>query len=300
MSPSGLELADGVPFVTATGRTFDVTASGNSRAYRVFVDTPETPPPPEGFPVMVILDGNLHFALAAGLQRSLVMAGEVRPAVVVGIGYPTDDLFAALTLRFQDLSLPARAEWLAELGWSAPGMNAETTGGIDSFLDVLEHEILPALARRVPINPADHALFGHSLAGHAALHALFRRPRAWRTVIASSPSIWWADDAVLAGERALKDDDLAGWRVLLAVGALEAHPDRAALAHFGSRAAAESAMARSRMVENVRSLGIRLSGRPGAEVVTVVFEGEGHVTVIPAALCRALQFALGADAPRAP
>jgi hypothetical protein len=300
MSPSRLELADGVPFVTALGRTFDVTASDNGRAYRIFVDIPETPPPSEGFPVMVILDGNLHFALAAGLQRSLAMAGEVRPAVIVGIGYPTDNLLAALTLRFQDLSLPARADWLAELGWSAPGMTTETTGGLEAFLEMLDCEMRPALARLVPTNPADYALFGHSLAGHAVLHALFRRPSAWRSVMASSPSIWWADDAVLAGERALNDSDLAGRRILLAVGALEAHPDRAALAHFGSRVAAEAALSRSRMVENVQSLGARLARRPGAEVTTTVFEGEGHVSVIPAALCRALQFAFGLDTPAAP
>ena len=300
MTPSPLALADGRPFVTTTGQTFDVTASGNGRAYRLFVDIPPTPPPPEGFPVITVLDGNLHFPLAAGLQRSLVLAGEARPAVVVGIGYPTEDLFTALTLRFQDLSLPARADWLAGLGWSAPGMSVETTGGLDTFLDVVRDEIRPALAQLAPVNPADQTLFGHSLAGHAALHALFRSPADWRTVIASSPSIWWADDAVLAGERTLSDPDLAGRRLLLTVGALEAHPDRAALAHFGSRPAAEAAMSRSRMVENVRSLGARLAARPGAEVATVVFEGEGHVSVIPAALGRALTFALGFDAAGVP
>ena len=297
MTATSPALRGGDPFVTTTGRAFDLTSARNGRDYRVFVDVPETPPPAEGFPVLVVLDGNLHFALAAGLQRSLVLAGEVRPAVVVGVGYPTDDLLAALTLRFQDLSLPARADWLAGLGWSAPGMTVDTTGGLDAFLEGLEHEILPAVAGLAPTNLADHALFGHSLAGHAALHALFRRPGAWRSVIASSPSIWWADDAVLAGERTLADADLAGRRILLCVGALEAEPDRAALTHFGSRAAAEAALSRSRMVENVRALGARLAGRPGAVVSTVVFEGEGHVTVIPAAVCRALQFALCLEPP---
>ena len=297
MNASTIELRGGAPFVTTTGRAFDITSARNGRDYRIFVDVPETPPPPEGFPVIVVLDGNLHFALTASLQRSLVLAGEVRPAVVVGIGYPTDDLLAALTLRFQDLSLPPRADWLANLGWSAPGMTLETTGGLDGFLEVLEHEIRPAVARLAPTDPDDHALFGHSLAGHAALHALFRGPGAWRSVVASSPSIWWADDAVLAGEHTLSDADLAGRRVLLCVGALEAEPDRAALAHFGSRAAAEAALSQSRMVENVRALGARLAARRGAEVSTVVFEGEGHVTVIPAAVCRALQFALCLEPP---
>lgn len=293
VSPPTFE--DGRPLEQTIGRFHDFTSKINGRAYRIFVDIPDGEPPADGWPVLFLLDGNLHFAPAAVLARALAMAAEIRPAIIVGIGYPDSDPLAGMTLRFKDLSLPASEAWIAGLGWEAPGMTAENTGGVDAFLAVLEREIRPAVAALAEVDPADQALFGHSLAGHAVLRALFTAPESYRSFIASSPSIWWADNAVLSEEpayaRALAHG-AARPNLLLAVGALEAFPDRAALRHFGTREAAQAALAGSRMVDNVVELGARLAALPAGDLSTVVFEGEGHVTVIPAVLCRALQFAL--------
>ncbi len=290
--------ADGHPVEQTTGRAHDFTSSITGRDYRVFIDIPGGEPPAGGFPVVYLLDGNLHFTPFVGMTRGFAMAGETRPAVVVGVGYPTADPLAAMTSRFRDLSLPASEAWLATLGWTAPGMTVDNIGGVDDFLAVLEREIRPAVAAVAKVDPADQTLFGHSLAGHAVLRALFTAPGAYRAFIASSPSIWWADDAVLAEEAALADRMAAAGarpRVLLEVGEREAFPDRAALAHFATREEAEASAGRARMVGNVADLGARLAALPGCVVDTVVFSGEGHATVIPAALCRALQFAVGVD-----
>ena len=289
---------NGVPFEQTIGRFHDFTSGMNGRDYRVFVDIPEGDPPAGGHPTLYLLDGNLHFAPAVGMARGLAMAGELRPGVIVGIGYQTTDPLAGMALRFRDLSLPASEAWIAGLGWSAPGMSAENTGGVDDFIEVLEREIRPAIAALTKVDPADQALFGHSLAGHAVLHALFTSPGSYRSFIASSPSIWWANNAVLAGEDAFRQTLANGAvqsRLLLAVGALEAFPDRAAIAHFKTRAQAQAVLDHSRMVDNVVELGARLANAPGLSVSTNVFAGEGHATVIPAVLCRALQFALGLD-----
>jgi hypothetical protein len=52
------------------------------------------------------------------------------------------------------------------------------------------------------------------------------------------------------------------------------------------------------MVGNARALGQRLEtlkGGNGYVAETVVFTDEGHVSVLPAAISRGLQFALGVD-----
>ena len=291
--------ADGVPIMSALGHACDFTSSINGRDYRVLIDVPAGDPPAAGFPVVYLLDGNIHFGAAVGMVRGLVLAGEIRPAVVVGIGYQTDDLPSGGVLRFRDLSLAATAEWIASLGWSAPGMEVDNTGGVDAFLDVIDREIRPALAKLVTVDPGDQSLFGHSLAGHAVLHALFSRPSSYRAFVAASPSIWWSDNAVLAGEARfceLVEGMAAKPRLLLCVGALEAQPDRNVLRHWQNRELAEAASAQSRMVDNVTELGNRLTENTGCAVTTTVFGDEGHISVIPAALCRALQFALGVEA----
>ena len=290
--------ANGRPFEQTIGRVYDFTSGVNGRDYRVFVDIPDGEPPSNGFPVLYLLDGNLHFAPAVTMARGLATAGEIRPAIIVGIGYQDTDPIAGMTLRFKDLSLPASEGWIAGLGWGAPGMSAENTGGADVFLDVIERQIRPAVAALAKVDPSDQAIFGHSLAGHAVLRALFTAPGSYRSFIASSPSIWWADNAVLSSEAAFAQtmvDGAAQPKLLLAVGALEAFPDRASLRHFKTREQAQAVLDRSRMVDNVVELGARLANLPGCAVSTVVFDGEGHATVIPAVVCRALQFALGLD-----
>lgn len=54
----------------------------------------------------------------------------------------------------------------------------------------------------------------------------------------------------------------------------------------------------TRMTDNPAELGQRLAGvqgRPGYSVQTVIFPDESHLSVIPAAISRAFNFALSVD-----
>jgi predicted alpha/beta superfamily hydrolase len=95
-------------------RVIDFTSKVNGRAYRLFVSIPtRRPTPPEGHAVIYLIDGNLHFGIAVDTMRIQACWPDVRDAVVVGIGYPTDRMADALGLRMQDLTTPiteAKAE----------------------------------------------------------------------------------------------------------------------------------------------------------------------------------------------
>ena len=51
--------------------SIDFTANGNARRYRLFVSVPHAPPPPAGYPVLVVLDGNVCAPLFCMLLEAL-------------------------------------------------------------------------------------------------------------------------------------------------------------------------------------------------------------------------------------
>src|SRR5688572_15153109 len=220
---------------------FDSAINGES--YTLFIRTPLTPPPPQGFPVLYVLDGDFWFGTASDI--SLSIGDPARWPVVVAIGHGVFDDMAVVAryaqrrpgdesalgvrdmssannvLRFRDYTLPVSSVHRAP-AWT--GLTPDNVGGVDDFLEVVEQEIKPKVAALVPVNAGDQALFGHSIGGLAVLRALFTKPHAFRTFIAASPAIWWDGDAVLADEKAFSDRVEKGEvapRVLMTVGAAE-------------------------------------------------------------------------------
>src|SRR6185312_6527901 len=116
-----------------------------------------------------------------------------------------DEAFAAFSnLRVKDFTPPVAPEHRAPIWLGSEG------GNIDRFLKVIETEIKPKIAALVPVNAADQALYGHSLGGLAVIQALFTEPNAFRTFIASSPSLWWDGNVVLKDEAAFADQVRSG------------------------------------------------------------------------------------------
>jgi predicted alpha/beta superfamily hydrolase len=182
------------------------------------------------------------------------------------------------------------------LTWVVPG------GGADLFLDFVTGPLLDRLAGRHPLDSSDVSLLGNALGGLLALHALFRRPTAFRTFVAASPAIFWDDGAVLNGEAAFAARVSAGEvapRVLITVGAREQSPDDyTTSARYLPDWTIERGRAeanRLRMVDNARELAARLAALPtrhGFEAAFAELAGETHSGVIAANVSRGLGFAL--------
>lgn len=299
MTEPSATLPDLNPVTLVGARQWDFTSARNGRAYRVFIWIPEVDPPEGGFPVIYALDANTQFPMACDMVRTWSLGGAIRPAVVVGIGYPTNRLTEAMVLRFKDLSLPATAEWMESSVHPMGGIAPEQVGGVDAFLAVIEDEIKPAVAARAQVNPAEQTLMGHSLGGLAVLRALFTRPESYARFVAASPSVWWADKAILQDESAFAARVRAGEiapKVQILAGGREQSVDTAAVNHFKSRETAQAVAEYCAMVENAEALAARLAalkGAEGYEVASYTFEGEGHMSVVPAVISRGLNFALG-------
>lgn len=272
--------------VLPAARQVDLKARQSGHPYRIFVAEPSSPAPPEGHPVIYVLDGNAAFPVAAFLARSAAGRREVTglvPPLVVGIGYP----------GAADFDVAARRRDYTPGGMVAGGPDGG--GGAEAFLDFIEGEVKPLIEARYPIDRTRQALFGHSFGGLLVAHALLTRPDSFSTFIASSPSIWWRNHWVVKGQPARQGT--AGLpRVQISVGALEDDPPK------GNYPPDLLALIRSRsMIPEARALAAQLQGQPGAQDRVVYHElaGEDHGPVWLPAMSRGMQFFLEQPRPKA-
>jgi len=265
------------------------------RAYRIFVSRPLVPPPPLGYPVIYVLDGNATFGTiteAVAMQSARPSATQVAPAIVVGIGYRTQ-LPLDLERRTFDYTPDVDRSRLAARPDGSPW---PLTGGANAFLDFIEHELKPMIAGEFPIDAKRQVLFGHSFGGLFTLYAFFTRPGGFQSYIAGSPSIWFGERAILGAEEkfvAGSQDELRNLRLMIAVGGLEQSlsPEEQEMPGGSPRA---PWIEKNRMVDNAREMANRLQAlrAPGLTVAYEEFAGENHVSVIPALISRALRFAV--------
>lgn len=285
-----------VPAIVGTSQQVDFTSAVNGKTYRITVAKPYAFPPKDGYPVVYVLDGGAYFSSFASAARlRSALGAELGPAVIVGIGYPSESMLVASSRRMRDLthSTPD-AEQRARDAASGPVEYA----GADEFWKVIETEIRPRVATMAKVSTGHDVLFGHSLGGLFVLRTLFRHPDAFRTYLALSPSIWWTDRSVLQDEAAFAAQVKAGKvtpRIFIGVGGEEQTPPVKLPPGYTAEQAAKLT-ARARMVDNARELAARLGalkGAPGYKVQSKVFPGQSHMSVPWDALNTELNFALG-------
>jgi len=242
------------------------------RDYRIFVSQPRHAPPPGGYPVLYVLDGNALFPSLAIQAQAL----EARPdpklrnsVLVVGVGYPGEALY----------DFKARAEDYtpdAEDRQRLPDRESSAHGGAERFLDFLEHELKPMIAARHPVDAQRQTLFGHSYGGLFTLYALLNRPQAFNGYVAASPSIWWYQgyiERTLAAFEARARQQPPDARLLLTVGSAEEPAADDPLTDPRQRH-----MAERRMIGNARDLAERLESTPGLKVGLRINAGANHGT----------------------
>ncbi len=237
--------------------------SEQGREYRIFIAKPAGEAPPEGFPVIYMLDGNAVFGTAVEAAR--LQRGALGPVVVVAIGYPVDTPFDGIR-RFWDLTPKTDA------GKIPPHFNPKiVTGGQEEFLDFVIDRVRPEIEKRYPIDGSKQTLFGHSLGGYFVLYTLFNRPDAFQKYVAGSPSIWWNGRSILKDLEAfsrLPADRRRNVGLFVVVGQNEP----------------------GHIVLDARNL---ITTLPPIQNRYQEIQAEGHVSMLPAAINSALRFALG-------
>ncbi|KAB2570605.1 Ferri-bacillibactin esterase BesA [Lasiodiplodia theobromae] len=153
-------------------------------------------------PIVYLVDGNAYFFSATELVRRIRhLPNGAGNALVVAIGYPALRSALHQPRRSADLTPPSPT-YAPVLGRDGKPLAAEH-GGAAEFLDAIEKEVVPFVAKKVfpDVRIGPQALWGHSYGGLFALYALFTRPRLFDTVVAASPSVWWNERRIVQVER---------------------------------------------------------------------------------------------------
>ncbi|RQS15569.1 alpha/beta hydrolase [Burkholderia sp. Bp9002] len=270
--------ADAPPVRMPGSHQFDVTVAG--RARRLFVALPAERSATAPHPVLVVLDGNALFPLAVPLARNRAARPDAahEPApVVLGIGYPTEAPYD-MQARADDYTL-------------APLPNGQGLAA-DPFLDFVEHDVQPWLARQWPIDANRQTLFGHSYGGLLTLYALLTRPHLFRRYVAASPSIWWGERALLpyadrfAAATAPPLDPAL--QLVVTAGSLEEdapHPDAERMRRQQAR----------KQVSSARDFVQRVSGRAGLDATFRLIDDEDHGGVVVPSAALAARIACAPD-----
>jgi predicted alpha/beta superfamily hydrolase len=248
---------------------------GEGPGWRIQLARPAGPPPPGGYPVLTLLDGNALFPIAWRAREEVGAQG----LALLAIGHPTEAHYD-FDRRFLDMTPATPAEAFGPRSGNPP-----PSGGRAAFLAFIETVLRPAVAARLPMDPDRQALFGHSLGGLFGLHVLFARPELFSAYVLSDPSIWWNGRAILEEQAAfLGGVRSAGGRLARRIDLLIEVAGIATPGPFSS-AGGEGPGG----LETARAL----SAVPGLRVGFRRVEGQGHGGMLPHSVADALRLATG-------
>jgi predicted alpha/beta superfamily hydrolase len=243
--------------------------------------------------VLYVTDANGMFGTAVDIVRLMQMVRHLPPLLVVGIGYRLGSLGETAEIRARDLT-PSDDRHFA-----APYETPPKMGGADAFLGFIRTELMPWVANRYDIDPADTTYFGDSLGGLFGTYVLLSQPDAFRRYAIGSPSLWWRSYATFKQEAAYAEthDDLCA-KVFFGIGGDETQEGRMREASRQPETEREMAAAIPLdMVADMTRFVDTLQARryPSLELESSVFPGEFHATVPSVNLSRGLRYLF--DAP---
>lgn len=269
---------------------FDLAPAAGGEPYRIFLSIPAEAPPADGWPLLILTDGNATFPFAAAslvTQAPYPTGTNVGWGVIVAIGYPTDTPYDALR-RSWDLGPPPMKSYPPFVEGGPPVV----IGGTGQLLDFIEHALLPKIEEMTVLDASRRTLFGHSFGGLFALYALFERPGLFANWVAASPAIYWEGCEILNNEASRQT--VTGDAPFLHLSAGEYEGDE--LAPFQHRNNDSAARLEKKKLERTvllaREMAQRLDGTAdGLRTEFELFPGETHMSVLAAAVNRAVGIA---------
>jgi len=272
--------------------------SAKGRPHRILVSVPNAPAPEEGYPVIYVLDGDGWFGPAVEVVRMREYE-KLAPAIVVGVGYPSQAFFDAEG-RSYDFTLP---------GSTDPDFDGIKLGGADEFLAFLTGTLKPWVRSHYNVDPNLQILFGHSLGGTFVLHALFKAQDSFNVYLAASPDLPFANKSILKEEPTFEANPARSTpRLFVTVGSLESRASPALMDDYRryytrhpeaipgetvDQAIKElfADTGRYDKADDTRQMTERLA-KSGVKATFVEFDGEEHMSAAISALNRGIPFAL--------
>lgn len=252
--------------------------------YRMFVAEPPENRQSQPSALLIVLDGNSCFAAVTQLYRLQARGANLKPAVIVGIGYPIDQPISFVD-RTRDYTTPANPQLLPPL---PRGRQWPASGQAETFLKFIQQEIKPWIETEYSIDQNAEAIFGHSFGGYFVLHCLLNHPESFDSYIASSPSVWWNDYAIEQQTSLFLKQQLSRpKRLLMTLGEIELQGGEGPAGVLKPTAASQqfgtTGDYASRLLKQQTEL---------FQIEFKLYPGQNHGSVIPHALNAGIRFAL--------
>ncbi|PWC15738.1 esterase [Brenneria roseae subsp. americana] len=262
---------------------FDSSACGR---FRIMSFCPDITPPPQGWPVIYLLDGARYFPVAVSLMDALA-----HPRCGMGGGIIAAIDYDGPTRRERDYRPAVECivpEANPQGGYYPSGMAGNAAG----FRHFILSELKPFIAGKYSTDRRREALFGHSYGGLFTVDTLFAAPNAFQHFYAASPSVWWNGGYLIQqAERFLARSIPQTASLALSVGEYEQSlepwewqlPDEQRLALRRHRH-------QRRMVDGIRELAWSLQNHsPNLQVTLDIYPEQSHQSVPLFALQHALR-----------
>jgi predicted alpha/beta superfamily hydrolase len=235
---------------------FSLKAPQTGTDYRIFV-APEIGGP---LPAILFMDADDQFEPAANAYAVARAAKEVPPLLLVGVGYGASYTKPG-NKRVRDYT-PSTVATEPE------------SGGADAFVAFLTNTLWPELAQRYSLREDLRGIAGHSLGSLLAVHALFQRQPFFNRLLASAPSLWWDNRAVLCTAQNLQRTGAAlPAKLFLSAGTEDTPSMHSDLEQFEDQ--------------------LRALPFPQLEVISERFPGRDHYNVLPEAFRAGLRALFG-------
>lgn len=257
--------------------SFVISPMGLGTSLRISIA--RTSAPTTGAPsVVYVTDADYSFGTVVEAARIGRFGGEVGAAVIVGIGYAEERGDYAFVNARRGLDFYRGPRRSLEM----PGFGTFELGGADAFLAALLDTLIPEVERRLPeIVGGRRILFGMSAGGHFAAFALTQRPEVFQGYAMLSPALIDyppspGDEQMVKAVRTMPIGAIpSGTAVFLSAGAREQEP--------GEPLSAAS------IISNAYRMRAALAVH-GVSTEFALFSDETHISVMGAAITRALRF----------
>jgi hypothetical protein len=261
-----MEIRSGRPVTISRSETLEFCSRINGIDYVLYVHTPgRYHEDTERHALVVTLDADYQFAIAANHLDHLAERGQLPASVLVSVAYADADQ-GAERYRLN------RTRDYTPVFWPEGGYGAEyqaVSGGGESFRRVLSEEVLPLIEARYRIDAENKLFVGHSYGGLFGAWMLATHPELFDRYLLVSPSCWYADEWLLREMESASPPALGrATRVYVAVGENEEQPSN------GRPMVSQS----TRFTELLRR-----RSDPNLDLAFRIFSDETHASIFPAA-----------------
>lgn len=180
------------PVLLPKTETLTIQPKDSDLPYQLHVALPdEAGTPGRTFPVIYLLDSDIHFGFVRTLVGSLHLSGDLEAVILVGIGYGDGNLAGWSRNRERDYLVAAH-----------PGPTPGDSGNAARFLALLRSEIIPKIESGFPARKGDRTLMGMSAGAIFTAHVLVSSPEMFRRYVIVSPYL-------IAGQEKVIEQELA-------------------------------------------------------------------------------------------